>query len=538
MSQTFSMQMTRTLALAPALQRSLRLLQMNALEFNQEVQNALDSNPMLEDAEPASDAEPMSQGETDERDIAEAVEPGSDHLGDTPTLETVFESGPDPSTLGMTDWGSVAPQTARQHGERDLSAIDVAAADRSLRDHLLAQLGALGLPDLERALASIVVDSIDPTGYLREDLDSLVEIGRQVLNHATLEGCFEVCPVIDASDMQLALTRVQSLEPAGVGARSVSECLLIQLRNLAPGTQGLMTATRIVLHHLDLLAENDFRLLSRAVDADDDALSAATRLIRSLDPKPGLAFGGELVAYAVPEVIVRKERGVWVASLHPTATPRVRINPNYAAIVARQATSNDGLGQQLQEAQWLLRSIDQRAETIIRTAMAIVARQQSFFEHGDIGLKPMKLADIAADVGVHESTVSRVVNSKYLQCPSGLVPLRRFFTSHVETSAGIACSATAVKAMIRQLVSAEPAGEPHSDHRLTRLLTQRGIRISRRTVTKYRDALGIDAADLRRQLTPTAALTPADAISVGTSGPRSRGNAIRRVTRSATRASA
>ena len=308
-------------------------------------------------------------------------------------------------------------------------------------------------------------------------------------------------PPVELADLQIALHRVQSFDPAGVGARSMEECLKLQLRGIADETPGKVVAQAIVESHLQLLARNDFRGIVAATGADEADLSAATRLIRSLDPKPGLGFGRDRVVFAVPEVIVKKVKGTWVAALHPGATPRIRLNAQYASIVARNEGGQcSGLSSQLQEAKWLMRSIEQRANTIEKTAAAIVARQQAFFEHGDIGLQPLKLADIAADVGIHESTVSRVVNSKYLQCPAGLIPMRRFFTSHVETAAGDACSATAVKAMIRQLVDSETPSEPLSDHRLAKLLAQRGIRIARRTVTKYRDALGIEAADLRRQL--------------------------------------
>jgi len=306
-------------------------------------------------------------------------------------------------------------------------------------------------------------------------------------------------------DVKIALRRVQSFDPAGVAARTIDECLTLQLRSVPEGTPGRSVAMEIVKSHLQLLAHNDFRGITAATGASEADLSAATRLIRSLDPKPGLGFGKDRVVFAVPEVIVKKVKGVWTAALHPAATPRIRLNAQYASIVSRNEGGQcNGLTAQLQEAKWLMRSIEQRANTIEKTAAAIVARQQAFFEHGDIGLQPLKLADIAADVGIHESTVSRVVNSKYLQCPAGLIPMRKFFTSHVETSAGDACSATAVKAMIRQLVESEAAGEPLSDHRLAKMLAQRGIRIARRTVTKYRDALGIEAADLRRQLNQPA----------------------------------
>ena len=535
MGQSISLQLNRTLSIAPALQRSLQLLQMNALEFEQEISQALDSNPLLEMEEGSEIVEPVETGEASalEVDSIDAATTESDYL-ETPTPDTYddisrddlatyddIDSATSVDSIAAMDSDSAADVSA-EHTEaagdefnehlsdwsatsksgtgEGLSALDMAPAHGSLRDHLLQQLGSLRLSDTEHHLCMLIIDSLDPAGYLREDLEELAELSGRFV-----EGNVRGKPAIDIDDVQIALRRVQSFDPAGIAARTIEESLSLQLRNVPEGTPGLGVALEIVRNHLDLLAHNDFRGITAATNASESDLSAATRLIRSLDPKPGLGFGKDRVVFAVPEVIVKKVKGVWTAALHPAATPRIRLNAQYASIVSRNEGGQcNGLTAQLQEAKWLMRSIEQRANTIEKTAAAIVARQQAFFEHGDIGLQPLKLADIAADVGIHESTVSRVVNSKYLQCPAGLIPMRKFFTSHVETSAGDACSATAVKAMIRQLVESEAAGEPFSDHRLAKMLAQRGIRIARRTVTKYRDALGIEAADLRRQLNQPA----------------------------------
>jgi RNA polymerase sigma-54 factor len=533
MSQSISLQLNRTLSIAPALQRSLQLLQMNALEFEQEISQALDSNPLLEMEESAEAIEPLEVGEaTVDSDVQGASEDG-EYL-DAPVADSYDDiAGDDVVTYDDIDAGASADsaaamdsdgagEIAAEHNEaagdefnehlsdwstnsktgtgEGLSALDMAPAYGSLRDHLLQQLGSLRLSATEQHLCMLIIDSLDPAGYLREDLEELAELSTRFV-----EGNVRGRPAIGVDDVLIALRRVQSFDPPGVAARTIDECLTLQLRSVPEGAAGRSVAIDIVKNHLQLLAHNDFRGITAATGASEADLSAATRLIRSLDPKPGLGFGKDRVVFAVPEVIVKKVKGVWTAALHPAATPRIRLNAQYASIVSRNEGGQcNGLTSQLQEAKWLMRSIEQRANTIEKTAAAIVARQQAFFEHGDIGLQPLKLADIAADVGIHESTVSRVVNSKYLQCPAGLIPMRKFFTSHVETSAGDACSATAVKAMIRQLVESEAAGEPLSDHRLAKMLAQRGIRIARRTVTKYRDALGIEAADLRRQLNQPA----------------------------------
>jgi RNA polymerase sigma-54 factor len=530
MGQSISLQLNRTLSIAPALQRSLQLLQMNALEFEQEISQALDSNPLLEmeeGADAADTLEPVELVVGDGDDIQAAAD-DADYL-DTPVADSYDDIAGDMVTFEDVDGHAAADvassmdsdgatEIAAEHSEaagdefnehlsdwstssksgtgEGLSALDMAPAQGSLRDHLLQQLGSLRLCDTEQHLCMLIIDSLDPAGYLREDLEELAELSTRFV-----EGNVKGKPAIGVDDVQIALRRIQSFDPAGVAARTIEECLSLQLRSVPEGAPGRSVAIEIVRNHLQLLAHNDFRGITAATGASEADLSAATRLIRSLDPKPGLGFGKDRVVFAVPEVIVKKVKGVWTAALHPAATPRIRLNAQYAGIVSRNEGGQcNGLTAQLQEAKWLMRSIEQRANTIEKTAAAIVARQQAFFEHGDIGLQPLKLADIAADVGIHESTVSRVVNSKYLQCPAGLIPMRKFFTSHVETSAGDACSATAVKAMIRQLVESEAPGEPLSDHRLAKMLAQRGIRIARRTVTKYRDALGIEAADLRRQL--------------------------------------
>ena len=553
MGQSISLQLNRSLSIAPALQRSLQLLQMNALEFEQEINQALDSNPLLEMEESAEalDGSDIGDGvaqeaadrdlDGDSSDYLESALPDSfddmsrDDLGTYDDIDSGGladaasimdsdapreivaehnEAAGDEFNEPLSDWST----TSKSGQGEGLTALDMAPAYGSLRDHLLQQIGSLRLSPLEQHLCMLIVDSLDPAGYLRESLEELAELSSKFSTEASGRGK----AAVTVDDVQIALRRVQSFDPVGIAARTIDECLTLQLRGLPEGVPGRSVALAIVKSHLQLLAHNDFRGITAATGASEADLSAATRLIRSLDPKPGLGFGKDRVVFAVPEVIVKKVKGVWAAALHPAATPRIRLNSQYANIVSRNEGGQcNGLTAQLQEAKWLMRSIEQRANTIEKTAAAIVARQQAFFEHGDIGLQPLKLADIAADVGIHESTVSRVVNSKYLQCPAGLIPMRKFFTSHVETSAGDACSATAVKAMIRQLVESEAAGEPLSDHRLAKMLAQRGIRIARRTVTKYRDALGIEAADLRRQLNqPADGAAPAKSTKGGATSRR------------------
>lgn len=518
-----SQQMKQQLSIAPALQKSLQLLQMNALEFAQEINETLDRNPLLEreddGGDPLSDATSAGDDGTASSGTAALAGDGGalpgldadraargddgDAIADgawADGIEAASDSAVDASsamtaeTVYASDFGNFeASGNRRQGGDDGFSALDLVASQRSLRAHLLEQLGGMPLSERDLGFATLIVDSLDAAGYLREDADELLALARETVGSAGGDA-----RGVERAEVEIAIQRVRSLDPIGVGARSVAECLALQLRAKPDDTEGLAVALRVVDSHLDVLGQGDFRTLAAVTDASQAELAAAVRLIRTLDPKPGAAWSTDRIDYAVPEVIVRKIGRQWVARLHPSATPRVRINAAYADIVARHNGGCAGMSEQLAQARWLLRSIDQRACTIEKTAQAIVARQQAFFEHGDIGLQPMRLSDIAADVGIHESTVSRVVNSKYLQCPRGLISLKRFFTSHVETSAGDACSATAVKAMIRQLIDKEGPLDPLSDHRLTKMLEQRGIRIARRTVTKYRDALGIEAVEMRR----------------------------------------
>lgn len=519
MKTTLQIQQT----IAPALQKSLQLLQMNALEFSQEISDALDRNPLLERDE-EGDAGPGEEEGGRDFDALIGAEPAGDEVGDAiaQSMSDAADSASDASDawqslddgLGLltgdadrdfpmddggggdfANFSGDRPATLRRDGGEDgTHPLDHVAMQRSLREHLLEQVGGLPLGELDAALAAVVIDSLDTDGYLRDTPEVLHALALDMVQESGTQAGREA-QAVSIDDIEIAIRRVQSLDPTGVGATSIADSLALQLSAIHPPPPGRDLALRIIREHLDLLGQGDFRALSAATATGHEALAEATQLIRSLDPKPGRRFSTDRIDYAVPEVIVRKIGRRWEARLHPSATPRVRINTAYAGIVSRGGSQ--ALSEQLSQAHWLIRSIEQRASTIERTAQAIVARQQRYFEYGEIGMQPMRLADIAQDVGIHESTVSRVVNSKYLQCPRGLVRLKTFFTSHVETNSGDACSAMAVKAMIRQLVDNE-GEDPISDHRLAKLLARRGIRIARRTVTKYRDALGIEAVEMRR----------------------------------------
>ena len=489
-------QMKQQMNLAPALQKSLQLLQMNVLEFTQEINDTLERNPLLEREDDQGD--PLSRLIGVDADgnlsASSGIGPDADDASPAGNASKLDGGETRADDTYVSDFANFEGSGARRSGGDDgFSALDLVASQRSLRSHLLEQIGAMRLAPVDQACAAVVVESLDDNGYLYDSIDELLGIASAIVAGLGSQGLD-----ITRDDLVRAISRVRQLDPIGVGAASVADCLGLQLAAMAAQADGMALATDIVSRHLEILGNGDFRTLATLTGASQDELVVAVRLIRSLTPKPGANWSTDRVAHVVPEVIVRKVGKVWQARLHPAATPKVRVNTAYADIVSRSRDCSEAMSEQLAQARWLLRTIDQRASTIEKTAMAIVARQQAFFTHGDIGLQPMRLADVAADIGVHESTVSRVVNSKYLQCARGLISFKRFFTSHVETRAGDACSATAVKAMIQQLVEKESPTAPMSDHRLARMLADRGIRIARRTVTKYRDALGIEAFEMRR----------------------------------------
>ena len=361
---------------------------------------------------------------------------------------------------------------------------DIQAATVSLREHLSSQLGLLSLPPRDRTLVQCLIDALDEDGYLTQSLEDLAE---------SLPAELE----IDPDELLIALRHLQQFDPTGVGARSAQECLALQLRALA-GNETRDLALRIVSAHLELLAARDFTKLKKFVDCDDEQLRAAQTLVRSLNPRPGAKYAALDARYITPDVVVRKVRGQWTANINADAYPRLRINSLYAQILSRQRGS--GLSGQLQEARWLIKNVQQRFDTILRVTQAIVDRQRQFFDHGEVAMRPLVLREIADTLDLHESTVSRVTTQKYMATPRGIFELKYFFGSHVATEAGGACSATAIRALIKQLVGAENARKPLSDSEITELLGQQGIVVARRTIAKYRESLGIPPVKLRRTL--------------------------------------
>ena len=444
---------------------------LSTLELEQELEQMLRDNPLLERAEETLYAAPSDSG-------VESAASGAD----APAEESAPGREED-SWLGDADnasYGSTSGSFDDDDGDRH----DVQAATTSLREHLTWQLGLLNLPAQDRSLVQCLIDALDDDGYLAVPLEELAEALTTDLG-------------IEPEELQIALRYLQNFDPTGVGARSAQECLALQLLALpTDATQQL--ALKIVRAHLDLLAGRDFVRLKKLTGADDEALRAAQHLIRSLNPRPGAQYTPIDARYITPDVVVRKVHGKWTASINQDAFPRLRINSLYASILGQQRGS--GLSGQLQEARWLIKNVQQRFDTILRVAQAIIDRQKQFFDYGEVAMRPLVLREIADILGLHESTVSRVTTQKYMATPRGIFELKYFFGSHVATESGGACSATAIRALIKQLVGAENPKKPLSDSQLADVLGQQGIVVARRTVAKYRESLNIPPVKLRKAL--------------------------------------
>jgi len=463
--------------MSPRLQHAVRLLQMSSLDFGLMVRDTLGKNPFLEPDENAEDP-----------DAGEGL--GAADVGDEPPEEPGEAMPLDRDDGGVESdrdlWHADAVSGNRQGTDGETSALDLMMAEKSLAMHLHTQLNTMPLGERDMTLAHMIVESLDDDGYLRTPLEELAELA-------------EMDPPVTLQEVQIALKMVQSLEPAGVGARSVAECLELQLHEIEC-VQTRALAHTIVSEHLDALAAKDISGLARQLGRSPAAIEAVCDRIRRLDPRPGWRWGSSHIAYVVPDVIVKKIRGEWNVQLNPAIVPRVKLNQVYADLFQRHRTGeNAEMAAHLQEARWTLRNVEQRFSTIQDVAQAIVKRQKHFLEYGPMAMKPLGLREIAEEVGVHESTVSRVTNNKYMATPRGVFELKHFFSRAMVSANGRACSGTAIRGLIHDLIQAESAGEPLSDAEITRQLAQQGLVVARRTVTKYRQMLHIEAVGRRRR---------------------------------------
>jgi RNA polymerase sigma-54 factor len=504
---SLQLRLSQHLALTPQLQQSIRLLQLSTLELNQELEQILADNPLLERLDDpmesclriapngtidgsgfrtGSTAEGGGEGggEGEAASGAQGEAEGGDYSGGSD-----YGSDDDRST----EWGDGPAYVKGDDSEDDRTMPQLASTGRTLSDHLTSQLAATRSEPLDRAIVALMIDNLSQDGYLDATLEEIA-----AMLPAELE--------IEPETLTAALNLLQSFDPAGVGARDLRESLSLQLaaraqESPAPDPDTLQLARAIVTEHLELLAARDFTRIKRLLRCDDEALRQAQALIQQLSPRPGAAFSIDEPAYVVPDVIVRRGRSGLQVSLNPDVLPKLRVNDMYARILRRnRSAGGNNLSAQLQEARWLIKNVQQRYDTILRVAQAIVERQKAFFSHGEVAMRPLVLREIAEELGLHESTISRVTTQKYMLTPNGTFELKYFFGSHVATDAGGAASSTAIRALLRQLIEAEDPKAPLSDSKLAEMLGEQGIVVARRTVAKYREALRIPPVSQRKVL--------------------------------------
>jgi len=507
MKPSLQVRLSQHLALTPQLQQSIRLLQLSTLELHQEVEQMLEQNPFLEAEEDNAPVfEPLAErlttaeraGERESESAAETAASGSDEAPGVDSAEfgaterEDWENGTERDDFdGIRETPSAAGSASNDNDDFDPQERNQVA--QTLQEYLRLQLPGMRLSPEDAAALHILIESLNDDGYLADPLEEIAALLTE--DEAAREDLLE--------RLQCALKWLQSMEPAGVGARSLSECLTLQLR-LQPRSEAQMIAIIVCKQHLELLARRDMKKLMSATGADEALLKEAQAIICALEPKPARPFARAEANIIVPDVIVQKSGRNWKVVLNGDVMPKLRINDLYAqAIRGARGSANGnhaGLSSRLQEARWFMKNIQQRFDTIQRVSQAIVERQKSFFTHGEIAMKPLVLREIADELGLHESTISRVTTAKYMATPFGTFELKYFFGSSLNTEAGGNASSTAVRALIKQLVSAEDAAKPLSDSQLSQMLEEQGIQVARRTVAKYREALRIAPANLRKAM--------------------------------------
>ena len=477
MKHSLQLRLSQHLTLTPQLQQSIRLLQLSTLELNQELERFLQENPLLERDE---GVEPMV--------VPAALNSPAAQETPTATADAPAEDAPAQESDAFTTGREESYGGGGREDSEDDDYPQLAAENPTLRQHLISQLSLTKLSERDRTLVTLLIESLDDDGYLGQELEEL-----QAMLPLELD--------IEPEELQIALKHLHHFEPTGVGARNLGECLALQLAAMPQDTPFRDEALEIVRNHLETLAARDFTRLRKVLKCDDSMLRGVQKLITSLNPRPGREYASDETRYVVPDVIVRKVKGMWLAALNPDAMPRLRINRLYADILSRARSSgSQQLASQLQEAKWLIKNVQQRFDTILRVAQAIVDRQRHFFEHGEVAMRPLVLREIAEALGLHESTVSRVTTQKFMHTPRGIFELKYFFGSHVTTESGGSASSTAIRALIKQLVSAENSRKPLSDSQISEILGQQGIVVARRTVAKYRESLQILPVNLRKTL--------------------------------------
>ncbi|BAP55551.1 DNA-directed RNA polymerase specialized sigma subunit, sigma54 [Thioploca ingrica] len=514
MKQSLQLRLGQQITMTPQLQQAIRLLQLSTLDLQLEIQQALESNIMLEEVADENDYDdsedyPTAESEPDkdfnldssvnEVDMDEPNANSADaevaDISEEMTLDNLTHI---PDELAVdSNWEEIYDGTLSQYeysnnsedNGRDILATTQGTAAETLQDHLRWQLQLTPFSDLDRAIATAIIDAIDGDGYLRISIEEITQsLGENVQ--------------VDAEEVEAVLHRIQHFDPIGVGSRDLKECLLRQLEESAVATPWLKEAKILVNKHLELLGNHDYTQLSKRLKLTREQLREVIDLIQSLNPRPGAQLEPSQATYIVPDVFVKKASGQWKVELNPEIAPKLRINSHYASLITRVESSNESnsLKNHLQEARWFIKSLKSRHETLLKVAKCIVKRQMGFLEYGEEAMKPLVLHDIASELEMHESTISRVTTQKYLHTPRGIFELKYFFSSHVSTNSGGECSSTAIRALIKKLIAAENRARPLSDSKIANLLSERGINVARRTVAKYREAMVIPPSNERKRL--------------------------------------
>lgn len=478
MKQSLQLRIGQNLTMTPQLQQAIKLLQMSTLDLQHEIQQALESNMMLEVDEEENVSQERQERKTD--------------VSDQITSEGMQSEIPDELPVD-SNWDDVFEAALPAGGETPADAVEfetLRSKVETLQDHLLWQLEMIPISDRDRAIAVALIDSINDDGYLGSTLEEIHQ------------GLQEFLDELELDEVEAVLHRVQNFDPVGVAALDLGDCLRLQLQQLPDNTPLKNEAIELVSLYLDLLGAHEQGKLIRRMDISETQLTQVIALIRSCDPKPGAYLKNYDSQYVVPDVFVSKVKGQWSVSLNPDISPKLRVNPLYSSMIKRADNSKDNVSMKdhLQEARWFIKSLHSRNDTLLRVAKSIVEKQADFFEHGAIAMKPMVLRDIAEELELHESTISRVTTQKFMHSPNGIIEFKYFFSSHVSTDAGGECSATAIRAFIKELISNEIPAKPLSDSKIADLLKDKGIKVARRTIAKYRESMSIPPSSQRKRI--------------------------------------
>ncbi|PCI72885.1 MAG: RNA polymerase factor sigma-54 [Gammaproteobacteria bacterium] len=545
MKQSLQIRMGQSLTMTPQLQQAIKLLQLSSLDLEAEILDVIESNPLLEMLE--NNDSTNSKDESNSHSDKESVQTDTDtspsqEITEKDSSDAIKSETLDDEMIGDTeweDWGytnqtsshqTSSSQTSSQRMDDGNQTEYQGETSESLRDQLLWQINMTSMTELDRAIAMILIDSIDESGFMKADLQDVCDMLNQENKVIHLETAISIKtdhenenldqesqhksqqdsqpeplqePTVIIEEVEAVLHHIQSFEPAGIGARDLQECLLIQLRKLPEDTEHLHLATKVLQYHFQYLANRNYRQLIKESKLSETQLKNALQLIQSLDPRPGNQINQNNAQYVKPDVYVRKNsKGQWHATLNPEATPKLNINQTYASLIKRADNSKDNqfLKNNLQEAKWFIKSLQSRNDTLLKVTSSIIEKQVGFLEYGEEAMKPLVLHDIADEVEMHESTISRVTTQKYMHTPKGIFELKYFFSSHVSTDSGGECSSTAIRAVIKKLIAAENQAKPLSDSKIATLLKDQGIKVARRTVAKYRESMAIPPSNERKSL--------------------------------------